>query len=138
MKLSRHDVQKLEDYWRNIEDYKTRLRHRERDLIEGWIETDTNQGGGKANHISDQTGNKAAILADDAYYQTLKRIVHTIETMYPKLTHRQKTIVDMKYFEKTDCYVWQDVAKELNISVQQVLKIRNNLIDETAIRLGFA
>jgi RinA family phage transcriptional activator len=137
MKLPKHDIQKLEDYWINIAEYKKQLRHRERDLLEGWVEQDTNIGGGKANTVSDTTGNKATILADDLMYQNLKRIVNTIDTMYTELDKYQKTIVDMKYLAKKDGYEWSHVGDKLNMSVQRVLRIRNNLIDETAKRLGF-
>ena len=91
-KLSRHDIQKLEDYWINLEDYKRQLRHRERDLIEGWCETDTNIGGGKSNRISDTTGNRATILADDVMLQNLKRIVHTICIKNWTMTKKQLSI----------------------------------------------
>lgn len=137
MKLSKYDIQKLESYWSNIAEYKTALRHRERDLLEGWVETDINIGGGKSNQISDVTGRNASILADDLIYQNLKRIVNTIETMYAELDEYQKTIVDMKYLEKEAVYEWKHVGDKLNWSVQRVLRLRNNLIDETAKRLGF-
>lgn len=139
MKLSKHDIQKLEDYWINIEDYKRQMRHRERDLLEGWCETDTNIGGGKSNRISDTTGNKAMILADDVMFQNLKRIVNTIDAMYTELDDDQKTIVDMRYWDKNkECYEWQHIADTLYMSVQRVLRKRNALIDETARRLGWA
>lgn len=137
MKLSKYDIQKLESYWSNIAYYKTALRHRERDLLEGWVESDTNIGGGKANRVTDITGEKASLLADDLIYQNLKRIVHTIETMYAELDENQKTIVDMKYLEKDAVYEWKHIGAKLNWSVQRVLRLRNNLIDETAKRLGF-
>lgn len=138
MKLSRHDVKKLEDYWINIEDYKTQLRHRERDLLEGWCESDSNIGGGKSQRISDTTGNKASVLADDVMYQNLKRIVHTIESMYETLDDDLKTIVDMKYRSKGEEYEWSHVADVRFMSVQRILRKRNHLIDETAKRLGWA
>lgn len=137
MKLSRHDIQKLEDYWINLEDYKREMRHRERDLIEGWLESDTNIGGGKSNKISDTTGNKATILADDVMLQNLKRIVHTIESLYKELDNDQKTIVDMRYRDKQGDYEWKHIADELFMSQWQVLRKRNALIDETARRLGW-
>lgn len=137
MKLSKHEIQKLEDYWINIDDYKLQLRHRERDLLEAWTESDTNQGGSRSGNISDITGNKAVILADDLMYQNLKRIVHTVETMYQELDDEQKVIVDMKYFAKREAYEWQHVADALDMSVQRVLRKRNNIIDETAKRLGW-
>lgn len=138
MKLSRHDIQKLEDYWINLEDYKREMRHRERDLIEGWLESDTNIGGGKSNKISDTTGNKATILADDVKLQNLKRIVHTIEALYVELDDELKTIVDMRYRDKGGDFEWKHIADKLYMSQWQVLRKRNALIDETARRLGWA
>ena len=138
MKLSRHDIQKLEDYWINLQQYKKDLQFREWELINAYQETDTNIGGGKSNRISDTTGNKAIILAEDKKYQNLKDIVYTIESMYANLDHDQKTIVDMRYFDKSEMYEWQHIADELYMSVQRVLRKRNALIDETARRLGWA
>jgi len=137
MKLSKHEIQKLEDYWINLNEYKIKLRHRERDLLEAWQETDVNTGGGKGAHISDTTGNKACILADDLMYQNLKRIVHTIEAMLKELDEDQEVIVNMKYLSNKEAYEWQHIADELGMSVQRVLRKRNNLIDETAKRLGW-
>lgn len=137
MKLSKHEIQKLEDYWMNLDEYKIKLRHRERDLIDAWQETDSNIGGGKSVHISDVTGNKATILADDVMYQNLKRIVNTIETMLNELDEDQEVIVQMKYLAKQEAYEWQHIADQLGMSVQRVLRKRNNLIDETAKRLGW-
>lgn len=137
-KLSRHDIQKLEDYWINIEQYKKDLKYREWELLENHY-TDTNIGGGKANKISTPTEQKAIILAEDVKYQNLKRIVTTIETMYANLDKDQKTIVDMRYWDKNkEAYEWQHIADELYMSVQRVLRKRNMLIDETARRLGWA
>lgn len=137
MKLSRYDIQKLEDYWINLQQYKKDLKYREWELLNAHQEVDANIGGGKANRISDTTGNKAIILAGDMKYQNLKRIVNTIESMYKELDHDQKTIVNMRYFDKNEAYEWQHIADELYMSVQRVLRKRNMLIDETSNRLGF-
>lgn len=88
-------------------------------------------GGGKSNRISDTTGNIAIILAEDKNYQHLKNIITTLEQLYKELDHDQKTIVDMRYFDKHEAYEWQHVADKLYMSVQRVLRKRNMLIDET-------
>ena len=136
-KLSRNDIQKLEDYWINLNEYKKQLQFREWELLSPYQETDTNTGGGRSNNISDTTGRKAMILAEDTLYQNLKRIVSTIENMYENLDRDQKTIVDMRYRDKSECYEWQHIGDELYMSVQRVLRKRNALIDETARRLGW-
>jgi len=64
-KLSRHDIQKLEDYWINLNEYKKQLQFREWELLNPYKETDTNIGGGRSNGISNTTGRRATILAED-------------------------------------------------------------------------
>lgn len=127
----------IEEYWSNLDSLKQQLRYREWELLNAHKETDENIGGGKANRISDTTGNKAIILAEDKNYQHLKNIIVTLEQLYKELDHDQKTIVNMRYFDKKECYEWSHVADKLYMSVQRVLRKRNMLIDETAKRLGW-
>ena len=136
-KLSRLDIQKLEDYWINFSQYKTQLKFREWELLNQYVETDTNQGGGKGNGISNPTERKALVLAEDMLYQNLKRIVGAIDNIYSSLEGDKKTIVDMRYWDAAGCYEWEDIAEELDISRNKVLRKRNLLIDKTAERLGW-
>jgi RinA family phage transcriptional activator len=131
------DIKKLEGYWSNLEDLKRELRYREWELLNPHQETDSNIGGGKANRVSDTTGNRAVLLADDRTYQNLKNIISTIEGLYPELDDDQKVIVQMRYWDKKECYEWQHIADKLYMSVQRVLRKRNNIIDETAKRMGW-
>lgn len=136
-KLSTVQNKTIEEYWSSLDELKKQLRYREWELLNAHQETDTNIGGGKSNRISDTTGNKAIILAEDKNYQHLKNIITTLEQLYKELDHDQKTIVDMRYFDKQEAYEWQHVADKLYMSVQRVLRKRNMLIDETAKRLGW-
>lgn len=136
-KLSAVQNKTIEEFWTNIDDYRKQLKFREWELTEN-KKDDSNIGGGKSNRISDITANKAIILAEDTRYQHLKNIVHTIETLYEELDDDQKTIVNMRYWDKTEMFEWQHIADELFMSVQRVLRKRNALIDETAKRLGWA
>lgn len=137
MKLSRHDIQKLEDYWINLEDYKKKLKYREWELLNPHQEEDKNMGGGKANRISDTTGNRAIMLAEDDLYKNLQRIINGIERLYISLNDDEKTIVDMRYRTKRGYNEWEDIAYELGYSRRKVLKIRDNLIDRTAAEIKF-
>ena len=136
-KFNDADLKKLEGYWSNLEQLKKDMRYREWELLHPYQETDANVGGGRSNHTSDTTGNRATLLAEDKEYQNLKNIVTTIENLYPELDDDQKIIVQMRYWDKKECYEWQHIADELYMSVQRVLRKRNNLIDETAKRLGW-
>ena len=136
-KFNDADLKKLEGYWSNLEQLKKDMRYREWELLHPYQETDANVGGSRSNHTSDTTGNRATLLAEDKEYQNLKNIVTTIENLYPELDDDQKIIVQMRYWDKKECYEWQHIADELYMSVQRVLRKRNNLIDETAKRLGW-
>ena len=135
-KLSPVQNKTIEEFWMNIDDYRKQLKFREWELLENKND-DTNVGGGKSNQTSDTTAKKAIILAEDTRYQHLKNVVQTIEQLYEELDQDQKTIVRMRYWDKTECYEWQHIADELYMSVQRVLRKRNAIVDETAKRLGW-
>jgi RinA family phage transcriptional activator len=134
--LSRSEVQTIEKYWIDYEVYKKKLKYREWELLHPHNE----QGelvGGSSNTISDTTAKKATVLASDAYYQNLKRIIKTVEDLYRDLDEDMRTIVDMRYWDKDGCYEWEDIADKLYISRHKVLRKRNILIDKTAERIGW-
>lgn len=135
--LSRLDIQKIEKYWIDHEHNKRQLKFREWELLHPFSETDTNIGGGKSNKISNITEQKAVALAEDKLYQNLKHIVNVIEDLYQELDNDSKTIVDMRYWCKSDFYEWEDIADRLYMSRHKVLRKRNLLIDETAKRIGW-
>lgn len=136
-KLEKYDLQKIESYWRDIDHLRQRLKFREWELLEPYREEDTNKGGGKNNIPSDTTARKAMILVADVEYQNLKRIVTSVEGIYTQLDNDQKKIVQMRYWDKSDCFEWQEIADELFLSVSKTLRKRNTIIDETARRIGY-
>ncbi|TQR16334.1 hypothetical protein [Psychrobacillus vulpis] len=94
-KLSRLDIQKIEYYWIDHKDNKRQLKYREWELLNPHNDLEMNTGGGQSGKVSMPTENKAVLLAGDKRYQNLQHIVNTIESMYSKLNHDLKTIVDM-------------------------------------------
>lgn len=135
--LSKHDIQKLEDYWINHNEYKKRLRYREWELLYPYQEADTNIGGGKSNTITDSTAMRATIFINDALYQRLKRTTEVITKLYDQLDKEQQKIVQMRYWDKDGCYEWEEIAEELFMSRSKVLRKRNAIIDKTAELLGW-
>lgn len=133
-KLEKYDLQKLESYWRDLNQLKKELKFREWELLEPYREQDTNIGG-KANTISDTTAIKAMLLAEDKKYNITKEIITTVEDIYAILDNDRKTIVRMRYWDKSNCYEWEDIADQLHMSRYRVLRLRNTIIDETARRL---
>ena len=136
MKLSRYDIQKLEDYWYNIDQYKTRMKVRKLELLNPFLD-DGEKVGGKSSDISDITANKAIILAEDELYQNLKRVVNGIEKLSENLTEDEKVIVDMRYRSPRGLNEWEDIVYELGYSRRKVLAIRNNLMDKTVHEIKY-
>ncbi len=134
--LSRSDIQTIERYWIELEQYRKKLKYREWELLHPHNEQ-SELVGGSSNTISDTTAKKATVLASDAYYQNLKRIIKTVEELYRDLDEDMRTIVDMRYWDQDGCYEWEDIADKLYISRHKVLRKRNILIDKTAERIGW-
>lgn len=134
-KLTRYDIQKLEDYWINISKYKKELKFREWELLNPHQAEE--QVGSRSGKISDTTGNRAIMLVEDAVYQNLQRIINSIENLSNQLTEDEKVIVNRRYKEKADYYEWEDIADELGYSRRKVLKMRDNIIDRTAKMIGW-
>lgn len=135
--ISKVTLKKIEDYFINYEENKKKLYYRELELLHPYREQDQNIGGGKSNRTSDTTMMKAAALAEDARYSHLKQVTTVVEEVYRELDDDQKTIVEMRYFDKDECYEWADIADKLYMSVQRVLRKRNRIIDKTAKKLGW-
>ena len=135
--LSRSDIQTIERYWIELEQNKKKLKYREWELLHPH-----NDGGeivgGRSNAISDTTAKKAMLLANDDYYQNLKRIIKTVEDLYNELDEDMRIIVDMRYWDKGgNCFEWEEIADKLFMSRHKVLRKRNLLIDQTAERIGW-
>lgn len=127
----------IEEFWSGLDELRKQLKFREWELLNPHQEHE--QVGSRGNKISDTTGNRAILLAEDDRYQHLQKIVNTIDKLYSELDNDQKTIVDMRYWDKgNNHYEWSHIGDELYMSVQRVLRKRNALIDETARRLGWA
>lgn len=87
-----------------------------------------------------QFGNAGQTALEAGYskkYNVTKEIIKTAEDIYAILDDDRKTIVQMRYWDKTNCYKWEDIADQLHMSRYRVLRLRNTIIDETARRLAW-
>lgn len=123
----------IEEYWKNINEYRDKLRFREWELLHPHREQDENIGGGSSSYISDTTGSKAILLAEDERYQYLKKIITSIDKVYNSLDEEMKEFADTRYFSSdSNYYEWEDIAYEIGVSKAKAYKMRNKLIDMTA------
>lgn len=135
-KLTRYDIQKLEDYWINLSKYKKELKFREWELLNPHQAEE--QVGSRSGKISDTTGNRALLLVSDGRYQSLEKIIKAIEKVYNNSDDDMKVIIQMRYWDKdNNCYEWQHIGDQLYMSVQRVLRKRNIILDQTASELNW-
>lgn len=126
--LSRSDIQTIKRFWIELEQNRKKLKYCEWELLHPHNESGEIVGG-RSNTISDTTAKKAMLLANDDYYQNLKRIIKTVEDLYNELDEDMRTIVDMRYWDKDGCYEWEEKADKLYISRHKALRKRNILIE---------
>lgn len=144
MKLGRADIPKLEEYWINYNNVKGQLAYRRYELL--YQPHDSNNGGGKSNIPSRPVEQEALKLHEDNKYRNLSAIVTAIDDVYHYATNEQKLIIKYRYWEEDlTIYEWPDIAHELTkqreddkiISRDAVLRMRNQLMRETAKRIGW-
>lgn len=134
--LSKHDLCKLEEYWSNHTANKKLLQYREWELT-AKSNHDENTGGGRSG-VSNPTEQLASKLLNDLMYQNLKTIITSVERLYEHSDAEVKTIINMRYWDtERNCYEWEDIADKLFISRSKVLRMRNNLLDDTADMIGW-
>lgn len=137
--LNRHDIKKLEEYWINYNENIKQLKFREWELMSKNSD-DENSGGGSnsVRQISKPTEQLAIRLLEDKLHQNLTTITNVVKNLYDELDEDAQSIVDRRYWcSGRDYLEWEDIAEELEMTRYKVLRIRNNLLDDTARLIGY-
>lgn len=137
--LVKHDIQKLEEYWAQHKENLKLLKFRRWELCNK-TDDDENDTSGKnsVRTLSKPTEQCAVKLAEDNLYNNLKNITKAVERLYERADDDKKTIVDMRYWDsENNCYEWEEIADQLNMSRSKVLRLRNSLLDDTADEIGW-
>lgn len=110
-KLSKIDIQKIEEYWKGHEANKQKLKSLEQDSL---------------------------ATVDEMLYSNLKNITQSIDLLFPTLDEDLQTIVNMRYWDiNNNCYEWEEIADTLFISRYKAMRKRDVLIDKTASLIGW-
>ncbi|WP_188006654.1 Transcriptional regulator [Sporosarcina sp. ANT_H38] len=137
--LNRHDIKKLEEYWINYNENIKQLKYREWELMSKNSD-DENSGGGSnsVRQISKPTEQLAIRILEDKLHQNLTTVIKVIEQLYKELDEETQSIVNMRYWcSSRDFMEWEDIAFELGMTRSKVLRMRNSLLDETALLIGY-
>lgn len=122
----------LYDY-NDIEDHiKTRIKQ----LKNPYIPTDENIGGGKTNKTSDPTARLAVTLADDLLLTNLRHTKNIIEVVLDSLEPKARQVIDLYYIDTPRKYTWDGIAIETSYSKRQCYRIRDEVFEKIAKKLG--
>lgn len=138
-KLNRSDIQKLEEYWINHKENERRLKFREWELTsKASDDENTGAGSNSVRNTSSETENLAIKLMSDKLYQNLLTITKAVNNIYKSCDEDMSLIVEMRYWdEDRNCYEWEEIADQLNMSRAKVLRLRNEILKETAELIGW-
>ena len=136
MKLTIIQSKAIEEYWKNYKHYLKEADFRYWEVLQKQNH-DTNTGGGRSSNISDTTGSSAVKLMNDVRYQHLKRVTKAVESVYETLDEEAKDIVNARYWNEDGVIEWVDMKDYFFISRATVYRIRENIINKTAEKLGW-
>lgn len=137
--LNRYDIQKLEEYWINYRANKKLLKYREWELMSKNSD-DENSGGGSnsVRQVSKPTEQLAIKIMEDDLHRNLSKITSVIELLHDELEEDVRTIVEKRYWcEGVDFMEWEEIAEYLGYTRSKVLRMRNTLLDQTALLIGY-
>ncbi len=115
----------------NLEEHKEELKRLKEEIL--LHSPDRLGGGGKANTISDQTGNKAVKLAANPRIENLKNKIKVIE----EVLKRRPVFREIYEYKYRRCCTIKECCKTIGIDGEKIFKIlREALIIQIAQGLG--
>lgn len=132
--LDRHDIGKLENYIKNIKQYRKELRFRGYELLEN--HDPENIGAGKSNMPGNPIEREVIKKLNDKKYNNLDNIVSSVERLIENVDDESLQIMKMKYWSNA-YYTWQDIADECLMSRTAITNRRNNWLNMLAEYMGY-
>ena len=96
---------------------------------------DENIGGGRSNIPSSPTENIATRLLTHKTLRNLEDVAHAITDVYDMVSDDHKKVIDLKYFKRKELS-WDDVAYQLKMHRNTALKLRREVVQLLANKLG--
>lgn len=123
-KLERHDITKLENYIKNIKQYRKDLKYRGWEILEN--HDPENIGAGKSNMPGNPIEREVLKKFGDKKYNNLDNIVSSVEKLIASVDDDSLEVMKLKYWHEQGSYLtWEDVAKEYNMSRTAMTNRRN-------------
>lgn len=119
--------------------YKETKREYERrrlELLTDRHEPDDAQSSSKPNTISNPTERYAIRLIADRRLAKLQIVIEAVEDVYEAASEDHKRFIEMNYWKKPKEKTIDGIAIELNTSVRNLYRIRNEIVYSVAKLMG--
>ena len=134
--LNRYEMKLIEEYIKNIDRLRIRLRIRRWEIMDNPVED--NPGAGKSNIPGNPVNNEVTMYLTDDYYMNMSKIIKSIENVYESSDEEVKTIFRLKYWEpELGLETWEEIARHLHYSKTNILRVRERYLKEIAERIDF-
>lgn len=122
-----------------IKDYprlKEEIDRRKLEVIFPHRESDVNAGI-KGNRQTDPTAlNLVITLDEDERIRALERQYRVISRKLDDLPPASRLVIDMRYFQPSKAWSWDDIAEETSYSRRQCFRVRDDFVREIGEALG--
>ena len=126
----------IEDYIKNIDRLRMRLKIRRMELMDNPVEE--NPGGGKSNLPGDPINREVQMYLMDDYYTNMDKIINAVESVYDNADENVQQIFKLKYWQPVlGIETWEDIAKHLHYSKTNILRVRERYLKDIAERIDF-
>lgn len=134
--LNRYEMKLIEDYIKNIDRLRMRLKIRRMELMDNPVEE--NPGSGKSNLPGDPINREVQMYLTDDYYTNMDKIINAVEQVYEQADDDVQQIFELKYWQPVlGIETWEDIAKHLHYSKTNILRVRERYLKDIAERIDF-
>lgn len=133
--LNRGDLEWLEDKFERYKQLDKEIAIRKEELK--IKETDENIGGGKSNTVSSPVENQVVKEQSDPYISTRLEWKKGIEETYSESSEEVKGIIHDKYWGDKSYLSWTAIGEEKYISKTQVYRLRYDVLERFAKKIGY-
>ena len=133
--LSKDDLKWLEDKFERYKQLDKEIAIRKEELK--IKETDENIGGGKSNTVSSPVENQVVKEQTDPYIATRLGWKKGIEETFNESSKEVKEVIHAKYWDDKSYLSWTHIGEENYISKTQVYRLRYDVLERFAKKIGY-
>lgn len=137
IKPTRLTIRKMEAEWFNYHQTLKEIARLREEIMNPFVETDENIGGGQSNLPGSPTESIATRLTTNKQLNYLTEIISAIDRVYESCPDNYKHLIRLRYWNKHNKKEWAGIALELGRSERQAQRWRDEIMLSTIKLLGW-